>query len=384
MVSRHRLRHRLRPVIGAATCLVALFLTGCGAGSSPTTAAWTPTPNPTATATPETVTVPAIHTITLNNFMASYVFPTAHGFMLFGNPGTVGQPIGWAGARALYYYDNAAQQVQQVAVPTPSTDGVERGIRAMIAAGDWTIYDVADANDTHWEVWALNLTTKQRRLVGSAASEQSPLVFYASMVTDGTSLVWSHATPTAGNTFHHVLMVYDLASGNARTLETTPAGTNDIPEAMANGAVVFDRRAGDTTTTDSLWLWTLGDSAPKQISTNPGLNFTMNDQYIVWDDVHSHSLIFYDRATGQENDNTWVASCIRPWMALDRPYLVCIDFDPSTYRLVRVPSGANATFYEGKASSKVIFIGNDRAYWVATPQHSPYSNQIDYFDLPTT
>ncbi|HEX9057749.1 MAG TPA: hypothetical protein VF818_09475 [Ktedonobacterales bacterium] len=375
---------RLAALLCCGPCLVALVLAGC-ANMGETGHRTSTNAGPTASAIPRGAVIPHIQRIDLGNFQASVAFPAAHGIVLFGNPGTVGQPIGEAGAFALYYYDNAAKTVSVIATPTPTSNGVPRGIRLTQAAGDWAVYYVGDAGDFNWEIWALNLVTMERRLVASASGDQTPLAFRSLFFTDGTSLVWPHAVLVNGQR-QTIMVRYDLASATSRTLMTVPATTVIIPQALVNGSLVFTEESADGSANKSVWLWKLDDAAPRQIVADAGsdaLNFTVNDQYVVWDRIHQLSLTLYDRATGKQTDG-WQSPCLRPHLVVNRPYLVCVDWDANAYRLVRVPSGEDASFYEGQESETLIFTDNTRAYWVATSASSPYGNQIDYFDVPTS
>jgi hypothetical protein len=335
---------------------------------------------PSVTATTGGLHYPAIQTIALGDFMASYMTPSAHGLLLFGTPGAVGQPIGSAGQTALYYYDDASQQIASIATPTPAADGSPRGIQYVAAAGDWAAYIVADASQTNWELWALNLVTHAQQLVDSAAKEQSQYHMGGSVVLDGSNLIWS-ATNVIGGTPENSLRELSLATGSVTTLLTAPGPRFIFPEVLYNGALCYEQ--DDANGVGTIWLWVLSEAAPKAISTQPAINITMNDHFIVWDDVHSRSLTLYDRTTGQETDK-WVTSCIRPAIAETVPYVVCVDFDPNTYRLAQLPSGGNLTFYDHKAASLVITVVNDRAYWLGTGENDPYANQVDYFDLSAT
>jgi hypothetical protein len=376
------LRHTAR-LACAVAWLVSVALAGCASAQG----ASSPSVRATATATPDVVTVPPIHTIKLNGYVAAYVWPTTHGVLFTGNPGTTGEQIGTAGAQALYYYDDAAQTVRTVATASPAWDGTARGIQDIVTAGDWAVYLVADAGRSHWEAWALNITTGQRGLVGSAP-DHSLLRFNGGFVTDGTQVVWSSIL-RQGGIIEYVMAAYDLASGQSRTLLTSLQTTVIVPKAMAGGAFVFEKaidnsaaNSGLNATPDtSLWLWQLADSGPTQIATTTdSLITTMNDRYIVWDDAHANTLTLYDRATGHETD-AWVVPCTRPALAETRPYLVCVDF-ASAYRLVRLPSGSNAAFSEGLVVTNQIGVASDRAYWVATPKGSFSSNQIAWLEMP--
>lgn len=356
----------------ASVIATSALLAGCatiGGASTP--------PAATATATTVPLRVPPIQTIALGNFMANYVIPAAHGVLLLGTPGKTGQDAGPTGYSALYYYDDASQQVTAVATPTPATDGTPRGVQYVAAAGDWAAYMVADSDSSHWELWALNLATDASHLVDSAAQEG--ILFNSDQPKlDGTTLAWYATSLTNGVTQNNV-RVYTLATGATRTLLTLPGQEFAYPSAIFDGKLVYTRDDGNGNQTT--WLWTLTDAAPKQIASGAGLTVTMNDRYVVWDDVHSRSLTLYDRATGTLAES-WVGSCIRPALAEDRPYAVCVDFDTNTYRLARLPSGDDRSFSDHQSVNNDIGVSNDRAYWLGSGQGGMSSNQVDYFDLP--
>lgn len=356
----------------AALGILSILLAGCGTAS-----AGQPRVAPAASATAGGLHVPDIQTISLDHFMVNYVTPTAHGLLLLGTPGTVGQAAGSVGYSVLYYYDDASRQIAPVATPTPATDGTPRGVQYVAAWGDWVAYKVADSDSSHWELWALNLATHAQQLVDSAAAE-GILFNSVAPVLDGTNLVWSATSLINGVQQNH-LRVYSLATGTTRTLLELPASTFAFPVAISNGtlAYVSDDGNGNRAT----WLWTLSKSAPTRIATEAGLNVTMNDRYVIWDDAHGMTLTLYDRATKQQTEG-WVDSCIRPVLGASRPYVVCVDFDTNTYRLAQVPGGAALTFFDHQSVNNVIGVSGDRAYWVGPGQGGYWSNQIDYFDLP--
>ena len=357
----------------AALGILSVLLAGCGTAS-----AGQPHMAPTVSATAGGLQVPAIQTITLDNFMVNYLTPAAHGVLFLGTPGTTGQQAGPSGYGALYYYDNASRQTSSVATPTPAADGTLRGVQYVAAAGDWAAYIVADAARSHWELWALNLATHAQQLVDSAATEG--ILFNSTQpVLDGANLVWS-ATSLINGVQQNNLRVYSLASGTTRTLLTLSGSTFAFPTAMFNGTLCYvsDDGNGNRAT----WLWTLTGTAPTQISTEPGLSFTMNDRYVIWDDVHGMTLTLYDRTTGKQTDS-WVDACIRPALAASRPYVVCVDFNTHTYLLSQVPGGAALTFFDHQSVNNEIGVSSDRAYWVGPGQGGFWSNQIDYFDVPS-
>jgi hypothetical protein len=236
---------------------------------------------------------------------------------------------------------------------------------------------VTDSDSSHWELWALNLATRTHQLVDSAAQEG--ILFNSDQpVLDGTTLAW-YATSQTNGVRQNIVRVYSLATGATRTLLTLPGQQFAYPSAIFNGTLsyVIDDGNGNRTT----WLWTLSDAAPKQIAAEGGQIVTMNDHYVVWDDLHANSLTLYDRATGTLTDS-WVNSCVRPALAEDRPDVVCVDFNTNTYRLATVPGGVDLTFFDHKSVNNYINVSNDRAYWVGPGQGGPWSNQVDYIDLP--
>ena len=325
--------------------------------------------------------VPPVHSIALGNFQASFVIPGPHGLVLYGNPGATGKPIGPAGGYALYYYDFAAKRVETIATPTPASDGTVRGVLGASAAGDWVVYVIADGTTGHWQLWAWNAVTGVRTLIDSATKEHSQVQLGGDFAADGTDVVWSAAVEPNGF-IEQALREYTLATGKTRTLISGANAPIMHPLAMANGALFFDEAQSPSNTTYGTYLWVLDQSKPVRVSDEPPANATMNDRYIVWDQPHTMTLTLYDRVTGKVTDD-WVTSCIRPSIALDRPYLVCLDYDTSTFRLVEIPSGREVPFFPGQASGAGGgMVANGRDYWVATTATDEYSNHIDYIDLP--
>lgn len=369
-------QRQLTRLAWATVCLLSVALTGCASAQDTLSLRG----RVTATATANVVTVPPIHTITLNGYVAAYIWPTAHGVLFTGNSGAAGQQIGMAGAPALYYCDDSVQMVRTVASASPAWDGTVRGIQDVVTAGDWVIYLVADAYRAYWEIWALNLASGQRSEVGRA-SGHSLLGFYERFVTDGRQVVWS-SLAQAGDTTQHIMAVFDLATNQSRRLLTSAVNTFIYPEGAYGGAFVFAKVVNSLTVTgrlnpppdSSLWLWNLADSAPTQIATTVG-SATMNSHYIIWDDTHGNSLTLYNRTTGHETDN-WVSECTLPVLGETRPDLACVDVQDRILRLVRLPSGTNVTLFQGDPGLNHNAVSGDRVYWLTTGQ------QIAWIEMP--
>jgi hypothetical protein len=371
----------------AGVCVSSIVLASCASSTTPPSSSGT---QARATATPSAVTIPTIQTIALNGYMAAYVWPTAHGFIFTGNPGTTAQQPGATGASALYYYDDATQTVRTVAIASAAADGTPRGIQDIVTSGDWVIYLMADSDRSHWVLSALNIASGQRWPVGSAP-DSSPIDFNGTVVTDGTHVVWStlQGQPSASQ---YVMVALDLASGQSHTLMTSTAAnaTSIVPVAMASGTFVFVRTTDtaaangglNTATANGIWLWKLGDSVPQQIATSSGRSYAVNDRYIAWDDVQSEDVNIYDRSASKETGT--VANCIRPQLAQTGPYLVCVDFNASSYRLARLPSGESATFFDHNAVNQYVNVAGDRACWVAVSGSSPYGSAVQCFDMPAS
>jgi hypothetical protein len=365
--------------------LVVLCVAVAGCSGSSTSTSEVTGQTPAGSTSGPVVGVPPIHTISLGNFQADLVQPGPHGLVLYGNPGTVGQPLGPAGGNAVYYYDFSSQQVETIATPTPAGDGTVRGIIGANPAGDWVVYGVVDPNQQHWELWAVNVVTHEHRLIDSAAQENSQAQWDGNFVTDGTNIVWSAGIEPNG-TVEQALRDYNLAARTTQTLMIGPSPSTPFmqPLALEGNSLAVTQTYPNNPGQSGLYLWTLGQSSPQLISTEEPANVSMNDHYIVWDQPHTMSLTLYDRASGQITDQ-WVPGCIRPSIAADRPYVMCLDFDQQTYKLVSVPSGTSLSFFAHQASTGTGgMIGNDRAYWPATTANNAYSNTVDYFDLPTS
>jgi hypothetical protein len=111
----------------------------------------------------------AVPTTLLDNLQASAVLPADHGVVLFGNPGSVGQPIGLPDTpdNALSYYDFASKQIHEIATATPASDDTPRRSWRAQVSGDWVVYGETDAQDTHYEIWAIYLMMQEKRLIDS-------------------------------------------------------------------------------------------------------------------------------------------------------------------------------------------------------------------------
>ena len=142
------------------------------------------------------------------------------------------------------------------------------------------------------------------------------------------------------------------------------------------------------------YLWNLDQTTPPvQLPFEVLLNSTFNGNYIITDSINfsgpSNPLTLYNIVTGKLT-KAWGPRCIRPGIAPDRPYAICIDYDASTWELVRIPSGASTPFAVGEADIGAFGynqIVNGNVYWLplsnlTTSNHS--NNQVDYFTLPTT
>jgi hypothetical protein len=391
--------HPRRPAfrIGWSAMLVALLLAGCsGAGHTiVTTGKITATAVATAvaTATPTTAGALPIHSMDLGAFQANYAMPVDTGLVLRGNPGTTPLPVSPDGNGALYYYDNATHHVTLLASLTPTPGGAQRNINIAQAAGTWVVYDVADAVDENWEIWALDLRTKQRQLVASAVGEQRSVGFHFGLVTDGTSLVWSHAVVDNGQLVTRMAL-YDLTSGASRTLMTLPATTNVVPAALYAGSLVFVESPPQPTPAgginngyplplDTVWLWKLADPAPAQIATPGGLNYIMDDRYIIWDDWHTQTVALYDRAAGKQHDG-FVTGCIDPGMAPGLPYVICTAGNKTqSYQLVRLPTGERQTIATHRGFYQRVAVADGRAYWVEPASTGFAGDHVDYIEIPT-
>jgi hypothetical protein len=114
-----------------------------------------------------TIPTPAVHSITIGSFLADRVIPNDAGLLLAGSPGPNYQGPGPTGEPALYFYNFASQRIKTLAIPTPAPDGALRGIPGRITAGHWIVYSIADADNAHWSIHAVNTPSGENRLINS-------------------------------------------------------------------------------------------------------------------------------------------------------------------------------------------------------------------------
>ncbi len=373
---------RLRRHSCAALLLFSLLVAACDAGG-PTTVA-----RPTATSAPPTATATtpvfsaklAVHQINLGDFQVDAAHPNAHGLMLFGRPAnTAPGPTSQPG---VYFYDFASQTIQILATPTPAPNGAPRGVTYRVTAGDWIVYSFGDFSGASWEIWAVNVVTQRKVKLDSFLDEGSVATddWRGIATTDGTDVVWSANIATASRPTW-VLRSYNFASGVMRTLLSGPNAPSTGPHGIAHGTILVDESQASPSPQDGLYLWTLGGAAPRHISPEVTTTGHLNDRYVVWDQPQTRTLTLYDRGTGQTSEQ-WGPKCIRPDIALDRPYVACDDFDSGTMVLVQIPTGQAITLGDANQSSSGA-IADGRAYW-AVPGNGPggEGNIVDYVDLP--
>lgn len=381
---RSRQRAPWRLYVPSVVLVACSLLASCASGSGSVrvgSATATPLPTfPVATPTLPGLTAPTLHELNLGDFQAQAVYPLSHGLLLVGKPADQGTTLGQTGLAGIFFYDFASQSIQTLARPAVAPDGTPRRITGLSPAGDWITFGTGDFGGAHWELRTVNVVTHEQRLLDSYLQEQDgPNAVWTGLVTsDGSEAVWSAFTQSA-EAPGWILRAYTFASGTTRTLLSGPATPSTGPLAMANGTILFTEKRPTPTASDGVYLWTLTDPAPKQISTDEPVNGGLSDQYAVWDDSHTLSLALFDRSTGQVTD-AWDSSCIRPDVAHDRPYVVCIDFNSFDMRLVRVPTDQSVVL--GKTiGAENGAIADGRTYWVkSSPSDS--NNIVDYVDLP--
>ncbi len=362
--------------------LIVFSLAACSGVAS----AGTPSRTPVASAqdSPTPVSLP-IHTFTLDNFLADAVYPNQDGLLLSGKPGSTKQTPGGggegAGAPALYFYDFTTHQIKIVATPTPAPDGTPRGITFGVVAGHWLAFTVADTNDAHWSVRAVNTQTGEERLIDSYLQEGSAPIapFYGLLASDGVDLAWSASVQTTG-TPSFVLKVYHFATQQTSVLLSGPQTPSVAPLAVSNGTLLFFESHETRASSDGVYLWNLSEPAAQQISTDRPVNGALNDHFAVWDLPQDRTLSGYDRDTHTLHES-WGRRCIRPAIAQDHPYVVCLNFNESMMVLVQVPSGQETPL--GVASTgETGAIANGRAYWIQPSATDPATNTVGYVDLP--
>lgn len=380
-----RLNGSRLPHVSILFCLALLLvLAACsdpttGASQSVATATVPSVTNPTPLPTiPATTT----HTITIGNFLADRVFPDADGLLLAGSLGPAYQGPGPAGEPAVYFYSFASQQIKTLATPSAAPDGTPRGIPAALTAGHWIVYSVADANNAHWSIRAVNTQTGEDRLIDSYIQEGSaPLApLYGLFATDGTDLVWSAGIQTTGAPVF-VLKSYNFASQQTHVLLSGPQTPIVAPLSVSNGSILLIERHPQPVASDGVYLWKLGDAAPQQLSNDQPANGALSDHFAVWDNPQSRTLALYNRDTGKLSES-WESHCIRPAIAQDRPYIVCIGIDEGEMVLVQAPSSLFSVLGNAPRSETGAISGG-RAYWVQPGSSNSSNNVIDYVDLPS-
>src|SRR6185312_12584107 len=140
-----------------------LFISACDTSALPATS------RPSATAT---LSLSNVAHFSLGNFQASSLLSMAHGLLVFGTPGSVGQtsdtpPSQDGMPKALYYYATTTQTFQRI-VSIPDTS--EGRITSVTAAGDWVIYtkgiDPTSFEDVE-QTWAFNVATHEQQSVAT-------------------------------------------------------------------------------------------------------------------------------------------------------------------------------------------------------------------------
>lgn len=317
----------------------------------------------------------------LGNFLAESATPNADGLVLVGNPGSTWQGSTQAGLLALYFYDFGSHQIKTLATPTDAPDGTQRGIGSIVAAGHWIVYEDADAGNGHWSLFAINTQTGEQRLIDSYIEEGSApgANMYGLFATDGADLAWSVGVQNTGAPVF-VLKVYNFASQQTRTLMSGPNTPIVAPYAVAGGSIVLEESHEPAQPSDGVYLWKLTDPAPQQISTDQPVNMALNDHFAIWDNPHMMTLSLYNRDTGKLTE-TWLQNCIRPAIALDRPYVVCLDYNHKYMILAQAPSG-QATPLDSASASETGAIASERDYWMQPGGTEDFSNIVDYIDLP--
>lgn len=353
-------------------------------------AADTPTSTPAASSSTHDAPSPPppallIHTLTLNNFLADAVYPNQDGLLLAGNPGPAHQTPGsgaeGAGAPALYFYDFTTQQIRIRATPTSAPDGTPRGITESVAAGHWLAFIVADAGYAHWSLQAINTQTGEQRLIDSYLQEGSApgVSFLGALALDGVDLAWSASVPTTGAS-SFVLKMYHFATQQTRVLLSGPQTPTVAPLAISNGTLLLRERHATQGPSDGVYLWNLSEPAAQQISTDQPLSGALSEHFAVWDLPQDRTLSAYNRDTHTLLES-WGRRCLRPAIAQDRPYVVCLNFNEEQMILVHVPSGQETPLGAAGIGNKGT-VANGRAYWVQPGATGPATNTVDYVDLP--
>lgn len=371
----------LRKLISMPTMvlLVSLLLSACQAVGVPVS---TPTPVMTATSFPS---APTTHQISFGDVNVHGVVAGPQGLVFQGAP-----------PRGLYFYDFASQSIHTLVDLPAVYDGAPGslfGQLRIVLGGNWVVYGVSNRLYGQWELRAVNVLTRENRLIDSYKAEHSPpnAWWNFSFSTDGTYVAW---TATVGDkNLNMALRVYNLVTGTTQTLLSgpelgAPSEPSIDPVALTNGVMLLAENYQLPDATNGLYLWRMGDAEPHQIahdtpSNGEHLAASLSDRYVIWDDEHLMLVHVYDRATGQIHYNV-ATGCRHPQIALDRPYAVCVDDTNLNHilYLISITGWKKVAFGSGYASDAAI--ANGRAYWIPyDPNANAVANNIvDYIDLP--
>lgn len=361
--------------LGVALLAVCVLLAGCAApwASATTGQRQATAATPTNTATTRPPTVPPIHTLSLGGYKAAGALPGAAGLVLYPAVSrTTPEPLPSSGAPSLAFYSYATAQVEQI-VAAPDADS---GIVSATYAGDWVTYVIASRGTDRWQLWAYNVTTRERVQVASSADGYG---WYngAPQIASATDVVWTAPYPTAGSTLAMTrLLDYSFATRQSTTLYTaiahtiTPVALNKRDILLAMGDAKYNLT--------STWLLHRGASAPKQISSQVADGGEMTAQYAVWSVFtgYTGSTTLYDLTTSSEHDA--LAPCVNPALFAQQPYFVCLSPADRSLSLVHLPDGSKTMFTSVQKHNFGPGVYGNRVVWVDSA-----STDVDYFDLPS-
>lgn len=360
-----------------------ILLAACDGRMSPATT------RPSATATPS---LSNVSHVSLGDFQASSLLPMAHGLLIFGTPGSVGDPGDTAPSqngkpKALYYYTIATRTLQSI-VSVP--DGSKDVITAISAADDWVVYTIGidpTSFDDVEQIRAFNVVTHEQRAIATSSGIND----LASIATDGLTVALISFVGDNHGGGQYNLRTYDLRTRRAQALGTFPSTSGSYllemyvlavyKGAIFYGEQTFSYGAQVDDGWNGLYQWNPPATQPQRIGATWSDYVVLSSKYIIWDDSAAQNVTLYDRQTGTKTD-AWATSCIRPDLSDDDTYIACLDYARrlavviQTHTRVRTVLGSTVDDANGA-------IVSGHVYWIVRDKSPQFGNVLDSWELPS-
>jgi hypothetical protein len=261
--------------------------------------------------------------------------------------------------------------------------------------GDWIVFIEQGSSSNIAKLWAINASTLTPTLVDSVQWRTKKFEGFDGFATDGKRLIWCRFDQESGKDPSDEWNSLDFDVSGSRTTLAAPRYFGRTPQVIAGNSLIITGGGYDLPDPTvlgpavrhelGLYLWTLPSAQPNLLAPYDPLtatSYTADTRYMLWTKLPSETLALFDLTTGHETDN-WVKSCIRPALAPDCPYAVCLDYTRDQMMLVHVPSGQTQPLGVTNDYARGE-IANGRAYWVQPSPGSAFGDTVAYVDLPTT